>query len=1088
MAILFADSFNGYPTLGISFAAPGASVNGWMDMVNAGYEKPGGIAGSGWSSAGVCKGGGKFGNSCRMSLKLNTSGIYLDGVSSTGFTLSRKIPNWERFITLNVAMRLTKSYAASGISEKIPLVTMGPITIYAQNSVDAGISMYNVYVNNSAVVGRFDSSMWHGLEVVVNREAKKLRVYISNMLVWESAATNFEVYDFRFIGYLESTVQHLGYIDIDSLVLQDGSGTKNNERIASLSVTSLQPTAVVQEQFGDKYPVGVALLTALNDTATPTSYGFDYNYVSSEVLGVRDLVKTETLPETLKPLGVVVTTASRRIEPDSMGIKPVVKYKDVIYKGVSPYNAAAWRTDRYILDAAPDGEVWAAQSILDLAWGYETTEQAEDNKLVVNGEFDYLLFGGPGTLLDLYKGEVDPAYINPSPPEYVPPQITIENSGPGPKLVGKGNRALGYFGAVANDLVFPTVQLATLFPLSEGSPINAGSDWLKFVNGGQVLFIAKKPLRTDISWRALYQAGLVYGKSGAGFSPMGPAVSQLKTIRTGGFKYRLRLIRGADANPSGSLYNVPDPNGYRNSEWTRLLMRCSDQDPSATFWERFTDADLGHTGGGNTHLSWCYETHPYSTVHRVSRGYPDITGVAATNGTTTGADTLKMAWRPCLEYLGIDDGIDDVDDEIAITPPVVGVPGPQTLQFGTSQLGYFGRVNSADMLQGTDPATMVGLTQGTAINSTTEWLKFAYQGKTLFIPKMPIRRDVSFSAIYAVGAVYGAEGFGVSPLVPNVKQNKKVSIGANQFRVRLFQGADTDPSTSTAYFSNNPAGTQNSEWTQLMSRVWASNPNGIFWERFTDAELGLVTDGKNMAAWTQELVSGTAYRVVRNHPPFIGYSADVDSSIGVHNTISSWWPVFELIPDTVPALTILNDANELPVGTTNTGVTVAPNKLTFPSGSFLSLPNNPALALGTDDFKIDFDFTVFGTNPASGGAVSELLFWGTWAAPGQPLNFEVGYNHVSGTFHITGSHADATLLRTFAYPVVLNTAYKVSLIRSAGILYLYVNGRKVGESAFPADIKYRIDAPILIGRRKGGTSGEVIWNSTMEVRSFSITK
>lgn len=1086
MAILFADSFNGYPTQGVSPAPSGGNVNGWQDMVNAGYEKPGNIGGSGWFSAGVCKNGGKIGNSCRMALRINTSGTALDGLPSTEFMLSRKIPVWERFIALNVQLRLTKSYAASSNSEKLPLVTLGPITVYAQNAMDAGISMYNVFVNNSGIVGRFDSSMWHGLEVEVNREAKKLRVYIGNMPVWESDATEFEVSDFRFRGYIQTSTQHLGYIDLDSLVLQDGSGTKNNARIAALAVTAMQPSAAVQEQFGEKYPVQATLVSALTDTSSSTGYTFENSYVSSDVLGVRDLVKTETLPEVFKPLSVVVNTASRRSEPDSMGIKPVVKYKDLIYKGITPFNVGAWRTDRFVLDSAPDGADWNGQSVLDLAWGYETVSKAEDPPLV-NGGFDYLIFGGAGTVLDIYKGGVDPTYINPSPPEYVPGPITIENSGPGSKVVGKGTRALGYFGSVTNDLVFPDQQLHELFPLTEGTAINQDADWLKFVNGGKVLFIAKKPLRTDISWRTLYQAGLVYGVNGTGRSPMGDSTNQLKIVKSGGFKYRLRLIQGADANPSGSLYNVPDPIEYRNSEWTRLLMRVSEKDPSATFWERFTDDDLGHTDAGGTNLSWCYETHPYSVGnHRVSRGYPDITGVAATEGTATSGGGLKMAWRPCLEYIGVDDG---EDEEIEAPLPPVGVPGGSSLLFGTEQLGYFGRVSSADMLQGNDPATLVGLTQGTAINSGTEWLKFAYQGKILFVPRMPLRSDISYAAIYAAGAVYGTEGFGVSPLVPNVKQNKKVTIGANQFSVRLFQGADTDPSTSTAYFSNDPVGTKNSEWTQLMSRVWASNPNGIFWERFTDAELGTVTGGKNMAAWTQELVTGTPYRVVRNHPPFLGYSADTDTSIGVHNTISSWWPVFELVPNTTPALTIFDSTNALPAGTTNNGsVVVEQNKLTFPVGGYLSIQNNPALAIGTSDFKIDFDFTVLSVNPVSGGAVSELLFWGTWAAPGQPLNLEIGYNHIAGTFHISCSHSDANLYRTFAFTLALNTAYEVSFIRSAGTLYLYVNGRKIGEVAFPANLSYLVNAPILIGRRKGGTSGEVIWNSNMEVRSLSITK
>jgi hypothetical protein len=223
---------------------------------------------------------------------------------------------------------------------------------------------------------------------------------------------------------------------------------------------------------------------------------------------------------------------------------------------------------------------------------------------------------------------------------------------------------------------------------------------------------------------------------------------------------------------------------------------------------------------------------------------------------------------------------------------------PTALKAGDAQLGYYGTLTNTDMFRGgPDAAGLIGLGAGTPINQTTDWLKFAYQGKTLYVPKMPLRRDVSWNDIYAAGAVYGVSGVGNFPATPNVAQNRTVTIDGRTFLVRLFKGADADPCPTSQYSVDNVVGTRNSEWTQLMQRVWASDPTSTFWERFTNTDMGTTIGATNCGALCQEQHPfATNTRVLRNYNGLLGMTADYVYSVGASALTECWWPVFELVP------------------------------------------------------------------------------------------------------------------------------------------------------------------------------------------------
>lgn len=674
MAILFADSFNSY----VSGAnSTGGSVNAFDGLLRAGYEQPFLLAGVTGYSAGVLTNGGKQNNGaaariCWQNNSGNSALIYDPPLDAIGLKRIFSF-HWERFICLSSQIRLTRVWAAPQVGTKIPVIVFGPVTVYASQTTVNGVAVYKLYANNSAQIGQIDSGSWPSIDIEINREQKKLRVWLANIKIWEADSDYFTTTSFEYVGMArkpnpDNVAVHVGTIDVDSVVIFDGSGTTNNERTISLAAKTFAADQVVESSFG--YVGNANSLTNIS-SAFLLNDSLDLRYQNTVLPNARDLFKLSSTADS-PPMGVSVTTVFKSIEADSQPVKFAYKFNEDAIAYKTPFlQAGGWRQRKVVFNSAPDGTDWAPDKVPQLAWGYEVSDTKEYTSLV-NGAFEYLVFG-TNDLFDMYRGDPDPTYVNPVKPEYVIPNVVIENSGPGSKTLTAGGTAqLGYFGTVESKLVFPQQTLAAMFPITEGTEVNAAPDWLKFANGGQVLFVAKSPLRKNVSWQTLYQAGLVYGVDGPGLSPLpvGSPVNQLRIVKSGGFKYRLRLLQGADTNPSAGTYNAGDPLGFRNSEYSRLYLRCSVSDPTSTFWERFSDVELGRTDGANTNLTWCKETHPFGTNTRVSRGAPDITGVTASVGTVAdNGNTLVACWRPVLEYIGVDE--DYVPPPTYVAPDLV---------------------------------------------------------------------------------------------------------------------------------------------------------------------------------------------------------------------------------------------------------------------------------------------------------------------------------------------------------------------------------------------------------------------------------
>ena len=137
-----------------------------------------------------------------------------------------------------------------------------------------------------------------------------------------------------------------------------------------------------------------------------------------------------------------------------------------------------------------------------------------------------------------------------------------------------------------------------------------------------------------------------------------------------------------------------------------------------------------------------------------------------------------------------------------------------------------GIVSSGDFISGNALASSIGLTAGTAQNSTCDWLHFELEGQDIMVPTMTFRHSVSWRHIYERGAVYSdTEGHGPYPGGSGVNQNRYVTIGGTQYKVTLLKGSNGDNQTHIETTNiDHPSrwdspSTHDSEWNKLMYRV-----------------------------------------------------------------------------------------------------------------------------------------------------------------------------------------------------------------------------------------------------------------------------
>jgi hypothetical protein len=413
--------------------------------------------------------------------------------------------------------------------------------------------------------------------------------------------------------------------------------------------------------------------------------------------------------------------------------------------------------------------------------------------------------------------------------------------------------------------------------LPQGSLTQPRPTWLSFRYriGSETrhVLVAKTPMMNDVSWDAIARAGAALG-DGQPLRVGGRDIRQDATIRAAdGHEYRVRLPRCGQSTT------------WPLSEWNLLIggVHEGDQDfrGEGYGWidDPYTDADLkvGYQGS----LSWCADAWRRDASKRVVRGYFKVSRFHASSPEFHGT---RLYWRPVLERVE--------PDRPAPGPMPAGLSVADRPQISPDrQVRYFGPIAN-DELFGEDGriAELVGLEAGEAvIRREPQWLMFQYQGRTLLVAAVPVRRSLSWDQIAEVGA---ARGDGSIVKVGRARHEQRAEVTdrhGNRYRVRNLRCGESTLDKS-------------SEWNRLIGGVhrgdgdFVASPDGLYgWiaSPIPDQPLNIVA-GHGGATWCWETqdMHGDRYAVNRGYLTVARFHLTESHFSG---SGFGWRPVLELI-------------------------------------------------------------------------------------------------------------------------------------------------------------------------------------------------
>ena len=200
----------------------------------------------------------------------------------------------------------------------------------------------------------------------------------------------------------------------------------------------------------------------------------------------------------------------------------------------------------------------------------------------------------------------------------------LGNTGPGPQelIDYDPDTKLGYFGS------FPETDFVTINKITNDSGLIVGLSnstaitWMKFYYNKRILFISQKPIKYNLSYEDLLNAGLLDN-------------GQYLVFNDNVFKYT--LLSGLKVNPVEGFTNGINNNLTDGSEYSDILYSVSSKNYSQTKvkFESFTDAQLGIGTSISGSENWCLDEYFNNRNEAISRGYSDLGYVSHSDKTTT---------------------------------------------------------------------------------------------------------------------------------------------------------------------------------------------------------------------------------------------------------------------------------------------------------------------------------------------------------------------------------------------------------------------------------------------------------------------
>lgn len=233
------------------------------------------------------------------------------------------------------------------------------------------------------------------------------------------------------------------------------------------------------------------------------------------------------------------------------------------------------------------------------------------------------------------------------------PIRAVPRRGPGSSQLLVGDYNYGYFGTLTSNQFINPIELRAALNFTGGSVGNTGTKWHKYARNGKILIIPENWISSGLSWKNLYDAGLVYGVDSAGFGNAGADVNQKRQVTIGPDTFWVRLMRGYNDDPAvfPPATTVGEPVETFTCEYDDLVYPLVSWCPLAQRMANVS-ALAPSTVVGNTVLVQ-EKTVSATSVNALTRG----TGAGTRIGIATRAPAAYTAasyfWLPVLELIEI---------------------------------------------------------------------------------------------------------------------------------------------------------------------------------------------------------------------------------------------------------------------------------------------------------------------------------------------------------------------------------------------------------------------------------------------------
>lgn len=223
-------------------------------------------------------------------------------------------------------------------------------------------------------------------------------------------------------------------------------------------------------------------------------------------------------------------------------------------------------------------------------------------------------------------------------------------------------------------------------------------------------------------------------------------------------------------------------------------------------------------------------------------------------------------------------------------------PGPKSLLFGDTTLGYFGEVSSADLITLADLRTQLNFPTGTDFGSWNgQWIKMYVDQQVIFFPTAKVATNITWNDLYNKGLIYGINGNGAYPSSTPTNQLKVVTAKGSNFKVRCFKACSSDPSgmggIENLSNTTNPL-LLNGEWYRVIASITTpklTSYTGVYQPIYTQAT-SILPIGTTPYAWAQE----TRNQTFVTNGLTINNTQVAPSNVKA-SALLAWLPVLEVV-------------------------------------------------------------------------------------------------------------------------------------------------------------------------------------------------